>query len=54
MVAIWVLLVPLDAVGAVGVPVKLGEARGAFSVSSSLSAAWTLVDEMFPAATLVI
>ena len=29
VVAIWVVLVPADAVGAVGVPVKAGEANGA-------------------------
>ncbi|WP_459434540.1 hypothetical protein [Roseovarius sp.] len=28
VVAIWVVFVPLAAVGAVGVPVKPGEARG--------------------------
>lgn len=31
VVAIWVLVVPGDAVGAVGVPVSAGEAKGALA-----------------------
>jgi hypothetical protein len=33
VVAIWVVLVPPDAVGAVGVPVRAGEASGAAPVT---------------------
>lgn len=39
-------------VGAVTVPVNVGEATGAFSVSNSLSADWTVVAEILPAVTL--
>jgi hypothetical protein len=43
VVAIAVLLLPLDGVGAVGLPVSAGEALGAFSLSNSSSASCTLV-----------
>ena len=53
VVASWVVLVPGVAVGAVGVPERAGEIRGAFSVSSSLRAVCTLMLAMFPAGVLM-
>ena len=44
----------ISSTGAVGVPVRAGEARGAFSKSSSLRADCALVAERVPLATLVI
>ena len=46
VVAIWVVLVAGAAVGAVGVPVKPGEATGAFAVSSVSS--WLLRTRSVP------
>ena len=43
VVAIWVVLVPAGAVGAVGVPESAGEARFALSVERVLSWVWILL-----------
>ena len=55
--AVVARVVPLSVmrgVGAVGVPVRDGDARLAFSTSSSLIADWILVADIFHAGTLVM